>query len=294
MNQSNPLMQYYRQVKSYISLPGGQSYYEDGVVDFTDNGEVGVMSMTGADEIVLKNPDALLNGEAVKQVLNSCVVGLHKVEALLSNDVDVLLAAIQGVSYKNSNDILTNCPKCEFENKYGIDTESIVASAEKLESEYFVNLSSGATVFIRPFTFKDNLKATAKSFEQAKTAQALEDEKMTDQQKLAIFSKSFKELTKLNYELLASSIVKIIDQERGLEFLNSKTNEPFIKDMLLNIDASEATEIHDKVKEINNIGIAKTLPVQCQNPIGGEDEGPCKHEWDIELDLNPVNFFTAS
>lgn len=298
MNQQNPLTQYYRQVKSYIPLPGGQSYYEDDVVAFSDSGEVGIRSMTSADEIMLKNPDALLNGEAVKSVLKSCVVGLNKPEALLNNDIDAILAAIQGVSYKNNNVITTDCPRCEFENTYSIDIDTIVASAGKLEPEYFVNLSSGATVFIRPFTFKENLKATAKGFEQAKVTQALENSEMDEMEMMKTFSRAFKEMAKLNFELLTTCISKIVDVEKGLDFENTAQNKQFVLEMLLNIDRSEAELIDKKVKEINAIGIQKKLKVKCQNDkVADGEEGKfkqCDKEWEIDLDLNPVNFSTGS
>ena len=64
VRQVNPLKQYFRAIKMYLKIPSGTSYYSPDVITFTDGGEVGVLPMTGNDELILKNPDALLNGEA--------------------------------------------------------------------------------------------------------------------------------------------------------------------------------------------------------------------------------------
>ena len=85
-NQPNPLTQYFRQFKLYLKLPSGIAYYTTDQVQFTDSGEIGVMPMTGKDELSLKNPDALLNGEALVEVIKSCVPGVKNPRVLLTND----------------------------------------------------------------------------------------------------------------------------------------------------------------------------------------------------------------
>ena len=82
----NPLSKFYRSPALYTSLPSGTSYYSSDQVEFTESGEVAVYPMTLSDEILLKNPDALLNGEAIASVISNCVPGVKKPKDLLSND----------------------------------------------------------------------------------------------------------------------------------------------------------------------------------------------------------------
>jgi len=241
--------------------------------------------MTSADELILKNPDALLNGEAIKQVISSCIPEVKRPELLLTNDIDLLLIIIRKVSYGDKFSITADCPECKIENTFNVDLDGMVANVTHLADNYPINLASGATVFVKPFTFQDSIKAANKSFEQNKALTSLQDESIPDAEKLKLFSKSFKALSKLNYELLVNSIIRIVDDEKDMHFENTKQNHKFTNEMLHNIDIDEARKIDDKIKEINDIGVNKDLTIKCQSET-------CNHEWTTELDLNPINFFS--
>ena len=72
-NNTNPLAGHFRTPKLYTGLPSGGKFYGDDVLEMPTSGEVPVFPMTAKDEIMLKNPDALLNGEAVASVLMCCI-----------------------------------------------------------------------------------------------------------------------------------------------------------------------------------------------------------------------------
>jgi len=67
-NTNNPLSGFYRAPKLYTGLPTDGKFYDEGVVEWPETGELAVFPMTAKDEMIMKNPDALLNGEAVAQV----------------------------------------------------------------------------------------------------------------------------------------------------------------------------------------------------------------------------------
>jgi hypothetical protein len=69
---TNPLNKYFRQPAIYVSLPSGTNYPPH-VVTPQQTGELGVMPMTAKDEIRFKTPDALMNGQGVVDVIQSCV-----------------------------------------------------------------------------------------------------------------------------------------------------------------------------------------------------------------------------
>ena len=58
----NPLMKHFRQPKLYIDLPSKGLFYPQGTLELTEDGKVAVYAMTAKDEIMIKTPDALLNG----------------------------------------------------------------------------------------------------------------------------------------------------------------------------------------------------------------------------------------
>ena len=68
----NPLLKYFRKPAIYVSLPTKGNFNPE--IEQTIIDEVGVLPMTAIDEIALRNPDALLNGEAMISLMKSCVL----------------------------------------------------------------------------------------------------------------------------------------------------------------------------------------------------------------------------
>ena len=274
--RQNPLKQYFRQFKLYMKLPTGTTYYAPGVIKFTDGGEVGVMAMTGKDELLLKNPDALLNGEAIVEIIKSCVPAVMDPKALLTNDVDALITAVRYATYNDKLETEIKCPKCGHDNLFKLDLQYALDNMTYLEKEYVVNLDSGLSVFIKPYGFPEILKGLHAQFEQNKITRAIEND-ISDEERFKLFSTAFKELTMVTYSLLSNSIVKVVDESRGIDV----NEREFIKDFLQNIDKKSVDKISDLVKEINQIGIKRSFTAKCQS---------CGHEWENEIDFNPVNF----
>ena len=69
------------------------------------NGEIGIFPMTARDELVLKTPDALLNGASTVEVINSCVPAITDAWEIPSVDMDALLIGIRIATYGENMDI---------------------------------------------------------------------------------------------------------------------------------------------------------------------------------------------
>ena len=275
--QQNPLSQYFRQIKLYLKLPSGTSYYTSNVVKFTDSGELGVLQMTGKDELALKNPDALLNGEALIEVIKSCVPGVSDPRALLSNDIDALVTAIRFATFNDSLETVLHCPKCGTENTFKLDLQYALDNMEYLDPEYVVNLESGVSIYVKPHAFPDVLKGLHAQFEQNKLTRAIESETISDEQRSQIFGKAFKEMATVTYELILNSVIKVVDDSNNINV----SNREHIKEFLANIDNRSIDKIADTIREINLIGIKRSFIAKCEK---------CEHTWENEIDFNPVNF----
>ncbi len=275
--QSNPLTQYFRQFKLWIKLPSGITYYEPDAIQFTDKGEVGIYPMTGKDELALKNPDALLNGEALVEVIRSCVPAIKNPRILLTNDIDALITAIRYATFDDSLETALTCPKCNHDNVFKLDLAFAIDNMQYLEPDYVVNLESGISVFVKPYTFPDLLKGLHSQFEQNKLSRSLENQSLSDEERTSIFGKAFKELSLLTYQLMVNSITKVVDESKNVNV----TNKQHIEEFLFNIDKHSVDKISDLVKEINQIGIKRTFTAKCEK---------CSNEWENEIDFNPVNF----
>ena len=106
---TNPLNKYFRQPAIYVSLPSGTNYPSH-VVTPTQTGELGVMPMTAKDEIRFKTPDALMNGQGVVDVIQSCVPDIKDAWEIKSYDLDTILVAIRIATYGETMEINFTVP----------------------------------------------------------------------------------------------------------------------------------------------------------------------------------------
>jgi hypothetical protein len=274
---NNPLKQYFRQIKLYIKLPSGISYYSDDAVEFTSTGEVGVMPMTGKDELLLKNPDALLNGEALIEIINSCVPAVKKATSLLTNDIDALITAIRFATYEDTLETELVCPSCGHQNLFKLDLQYSLDNMSYLEKDYVVNLNSGVSIFVKPYGFPELLKGLHAQFEQSKISRAIADENVNEDKRIKMFSAGFKEMVVITRDLLCNSVIKVVDEANSVNV----TDPTFIREFLNNIEKADYDKISDLIKDINQIGIKKSFVANCDK---------CQHSWESEIDFNPVNF----
>jgi len=277
MSPQNPLKQYFRGIKMYMRLPSGTHYYDKNAIDFNEAGEVGIMAMTGNDELILKNPDALLNGEALVEVIKSCAPSIKNPKVLLTNDIDALITAIRHVTYQDNLESKVKCPACEFENKFKLNLQHAIDTMTFLEDEYVIHLENELSVYVKPLAFPEIIKSLHAQFENSKLVKSIQNEKISEEEKLKIFGKVFKDAAKLNVELVSTSIIKIINESQNIEV----TDKKHIFDFLQNVDISTVEKINELIKEINLIGIQKTHEATCEK---------CNHKWNSDIDLNPVNF----
>ena len=276
-NEVNPLRQFYRTEKVWVSLPSDGNFYEDGVLELNSNKELGVFPMTAADEVLFKNPDALLSGDAIKRTIISCVPGVKKVESLLANDVDTLIVAIRHASYGDELDVSSECPECFTENKFALSIDSTLTSSDTLEESYPVNLDSGVTVFLKPYTFTD------KAFEQSNTVKNIDSPALDEKAKFKLLGDSISSMAKMSFDLISNCIMRVYkeDGENTIDVTNKKHIKEFAADMA----RADIKKINDEIEKINGIGINKDFEATCEK---------CEHKWTVPIDFNPATFFTDS
>ena len=282
MEQNNPLLKYYRTPKATVRLPSQGVYYKDNdIVDLSEGQELSILPMTAQDEIMMKNPDALLNGEAINSVIRSCVPAVRKPKKLLSCDIDALLIGIRAASYGENSEISATCPECEAENTYGINFESLLDSAESLDPVYEVVLSSGVSVNVSPSTFETVIKQQRAFFEGSKIQKVLEDITIPDESRLKLFSESFTKMSKLNFELMIDSVSAVVATDDAGQ-VQTVTDRRMIADFIRNIENTDVEKIEKLIRDVNSHGVKKELDATCKN---------CGHTWSVPVEFNESNFF---
>lgn len=108
---TNPLSDYFRKPETTVVLPAGK-WYAFGDIEFVNGNEVPVYSMLPAEEIMMINPEALVSGVAIIEILKSCCPSVKNPSKLFYPDVNALLLGIHRATYGSKITQGSYCPHC--------------------------------------------------------------------------------------------------------------------------------------------------------------------------------------
>lgn len=275
--KSNPLSNYFRQPKIFVKLPSEGKFYPDGALDVSATGEYAVYAMTAKDELILRTPDALLNGQATVELIKSCIPAIKDPWKMPTIDVDAALMAIRVASHGEIMEVTANCPSCRHSNEYEFN---VVEYLNRLQSFSFESkLDVGPLIInIRPYTYQEGTKAAIKSIEQQRIFAIVNNETMPDEEKIEKFGSSFLKLTELTVDVVCGCIASIETPE-GLV-----TDQKMIKEFIDNTTSEIFNKINEHITEMKNKLELKEQHVSC---------GECKHEFDITISMDQSNFFAV-
>lgn len=247
--QQNPLAAFMRQPKIFIRLPSNGEFWPQGSLQVSENGEYPVYSMTAQDELMLKVPDALMNGQAVVDVIQHCMPNIKNAWSVPNIDMDVILIAIRIATYGEK--LTTPITVGETEMEYTVDLRSVLDSLNsQIAWVSHVPVNDDLTVFVKPINYRQVTELANQSFETQKIMQVANDDNMSEEDKVAIFKESFSKLSKVTVGLIAASIYKV-DSSNG-----STDNPQFIKEFIDNADKEIFNKIQQHIealKENNSI-----------------------------------------
>jgi hypothetical protein len=206
--EQNPLRKFFRQPKVYITLPSKGKYYPSGSFEMNETGEFPVFAMTAKDELTMKTPDALLNGQAVVDVIKSCVPNIVNPWHMPSIDLDAVLIAIRIATYGEMLEITTKVPGTGEERKFDVDLRQMLNRLVTVEFEDQLTVND-MNVTIRPLTYKEFTDSSLKTFEEQRVFALVNDTTIPDEEKLVRFNQSFKKLTDLTVNMMSKSITSI-------------------------------------------------------------------------------------
>ena len=126
MQKDNPLRSHFRQPAVYLKLPSGGKYWTPNSINLPANGEIGIMPMTAKDEIMLRTPDALMNGQGVVSVIQSCVPAIVNAWGMPTIDLDAILIAIRIATYGEGMDMESECPACKHESRHELQLGQVL------------------------------------------------------------------------------------------------------------------------------------------------------------------------
>ena len=255
--KGNPLATLMRQPKLNVKLPSKGQYWPKGSLAATANNEYPVYSMTAKDEIMLKNPNAMATGQAVVNVIQSCIPAITNAWECPNLDLDTLLIAIRIATYGAT--MKTSVEEIEVEVDLNLVLDQLY---DKITWTEQLALENGLIVYVKPLPYKTVIKAAGESIETQKIMSVVNNDKLTEEQKLSKFKDSFVKLTEVTLSVVADSIFQI-DTVEG-----SVTDRAFINEFMEQCDRDVFNAIKDRIdfltegNTINSIKINETdVPV---------------------------------
>ena len=279
---ANPLKKFFRQPKLYIKLPSSGNFYPPGSLEKTPTGECPVDTMTAKDEIAMKTPDALLNGQSTVDLIQSCVPNIKNAWSIPSIDVDALLIAIRIATYGENIDVDVTIPNTTITKTYTTDLRISLERLLNAAFEPVIQINDEMTVYIRPLNYMEFTQNAIKTLEEQRIFTIVNNEDLEDSQKVAAFTKSFRKLTEITIGMVSQCISKIETPEGAV------TDETFIREFIDNADKAffKAIMAHLE-KERDKF---QMLPFKVQTTQEEQDEGaPAEFEAPLTLDVS--NFF---
>jgi hypothetical protein len=275
---SNPLSQYFRQPSIYIKLPSQGQNYPAGTLVMPANGELPVYPMTAIDEITYRTPDALFNGQATVNVIQSCVPNIKDAWAVPSIDLDTILIAIRIASYGHDMEFATTCPACQDTTERSIDLRTMLDALRA--PDYAAHVSHGdLSIYFRPLNYKNLNDNSALQYEQQKLLQVIPDSTISEADKMTALTQAFKSLTEITIRSLAISITAIKTPQ-------ALVSEPaHIEEFLKNCERDLFNQIRDHVLRLREQSELQPLKLECT---------ACNHQYQQALTLDMASFFAPA
>ena len=270
---ANPLKKYFRQPKLYINLPSRGKFYSQGALDMPETGELPVFPMTAKDEMAMKTPDALLNGQATVDVIQSCVPNIKNPWNMPSIDLDAVLIAIRIATYGETMEISAKVPNVGTERNFGADLNDILANFA-IEEFDPVFVSNNLRIQIRPLTYQEFTKSSIKTFEEQRVFALLNNQEISEEDKLAKFNESFKKLTTLTLDTITKGIMCIevddqrVDNPLHIQEFVENSEKQFFNDVLAHIEKQRSKfQVKPFVAQSDEEEIAAGAPETYEIPI---------------------------
>lgn len=282
----NPLMSYMRQPKIYIRLPSNGEYWPANSLDKTETLEYPVYSMTAKDELMLKIPDAVMNGQAVVDVIQHCVPNIKNAWHTPNIDIDLILIAIRLATYGEImvTPIEFGSGDDSLEFEYSVDLRTVMDTlSSKISWDPCVQINDELTIFVKPMNYKQISENSVKTFETQKIMQLANDSAMAESDKIAAFKQSFNKLTEVTIGIVENSIYRI-DSSSG-----TTSDRLHIKEFIENADKNIFNKVQLHLENLKSRNEIEPITVDVTDEM--REKGITGDTVKIPLVFDPSTFF---
>jgi len=276
MQNSNPLSAHFRQPSIFLKLPSGGKYWAAGSLNLSATGEVGVMPMTAKDEIMLRTPDALMNGQGVVSVIESCVPQITNAWSIPTVDVDAILIAIRIATYGDSMDMESKCPSCGAESRHQLNLGPVLMQIRSPNYNETFEIE-GLTFKFKPQNYLQSNKNNIIDFEEQKLMQVIADDSIDVETRKTTFDVHLQNIVNVSNTLLSNS-TESITLEDGMIV----TNREHIQEFYANANNKIIKSVQKALGQFAEQIKMKTSRVVCES---------CENEYNVGITFDYGNFF---
>jgi hypothetical protein len=246
-----------------------------------ETGELPVFAMTAKDELIIKTPDALLNGQATVDVIKSCMPDIKEPWKMPSVDLDACLVAIRIATYGEKLEITTKVPNIGEDRMFEVDLRKILNDLVTPDYENTLTIND-INVVLRPLSYREFTDSNLKTFEEQRIFSLVNDDTMDDSVKLAKFNKSFKKLTDLTVSMMSKSIASLTIGDTVV------TSQEHIAEFIDNVDKEFFKDITDHLEQQRKKFAIE--PIKVQSPDEDIAAG-APETWEVPITFDQSNFF---
>jgi len=270
---TNPLQKYFRQPKIFISLPSKGLFYKEG--SFAgDHSNVPIFAMTGMDEILMKTPDALFNGEATIKTIESCCSYIKDAHTIPSLDIDVLLTAIRIATFGEEMSVSHTCRHCGTINDYDINLTKVIEHYTEKTYNNRMQLNNEITINFRPLNYQELTDFNLENFKLQRLLGQLAS--VTDEEKQKYVDEVYEKLGQIQAQLFISSIESVEIPDTIV------SDKDHIREWLANSNRNDYALIKSHLEKTKDEWAMPKFSVKCNE---------CGTETQLEIGMDQSNFF---
>lgn len=257
-NSTNPLAKHFRQPQIYIKLPSEGRWYPQGSLEMPVTKEIPVYAMTAKDELTLKTPDALLNGQSTVDVIQSCIPSIKNAWLMPSIDLDAVLIAIRQATYGSRMEFISICPHCKSKNENAVDLGFLSSQITCPDFNETVKVN-GLELFLKPQNYSEFNKASIENFEQQRIIAVVSNDQLSEEEKVLKFNELFKKLLDLTIEQVSHSIAAV-KTEDGVVVEDRQQIDEFFR----NCDRKVWDSVKARLEYLSNQSPVKKVDLICE------------------------------
>jgi len=274
---SNPLHKFMRQPSIYVKLPSNGNFYPRNTLEMPINGEVAILPMSTRDEIGVNTPDALLNGQAVVDMIHSCVPSIKNAWCVPAIDLDTLFIAIRIASYGEKMEYTSTCPECNNSDNYEIDLKQFLDMPVDISGFEAPFMYKNMQIFMKPADFETVNMQNQEQFEQQRLIVVINDSELDNEEKQRRFTQIFRKMTEYTVKNVSGSISHIITPEG-----ETVTDPNFIAEFVSNSERALFDGVRKHLEKVVAGIPEKKVNTKCDS---------CSHEYTTPFTFDQSNFF---